>query len=156
MLDDSPIDVLFVCLHGSAKSVVATAYCRQLAAERGFRISVASAGVDPDSEVSAATIAGLTEDGLDVPISRPRRLTGALLASSWLVISFGCDLEPFGSRRPVIDWSDVPAVSDGYAEARDVIVSKVSSLLDERPVVPSAAPKARTRGLEGVGEDGPL
>src|SRR5688500_5288803 len=106
------IDVLFVCLHGSAKSVVAAAYCRRLAAERGLRIGVASAGVDPDPEVLPVTVSGLAGDGVDVPISRPQPLTGALLASSWLVVSFGCDLSTFGSERAVIDWSDVPAVSD--------------------------------------------
>ena len=131
MSEVAPIDILFVCLHGSAKSVVAAAYCRRLAAERGLRISVGSAGVEPDSEVSAATIAGLAADGLDVPISRPNSLTGALLSSSCLVISFGCDLEPFRPDRAVIDWSDVPAVSDGYVDAREVILSRVASLLDQ-------------------------
>jgi len=127
----APINVLFVCLHGSAKSVVAAAYCRRLAAERGVRVSVASAGVEPDAEISPATVAGLAADGLDLPISRPQRLTGALLASSWPVVSFGCDLQPFDLERAAIDWGDVPAVSDGYAAARDVIVSRVAGLLEE-------------------------
>ena len=131
MSEVAPIDILFVCLHGSAKSVVAAAYCRRLAAERGLRISVGSAGVEPDSEVSAPTIAGLAADGLDVPISYPNGLTGALLSPSCLVVSFGCDLEPFRPDRAVIDWSDVPAVSDGYVDAREVILSRVASLLDQ-------------------------
>ena len=139
----APIDVLFVCLHGSAKSVVAAVYCRRLAAERGFRISVASAGLEPDAEVSPATITGLAADGVDLPISRPQAVTGALLASSWLVVSFGCNLKPFGPQRAVIDWGDVPAVSDGYAEARDVIASRVASLLEE---LASGHPEPGARG----------
>ncbi len=30
--------VLFVCLHGSAKSVIAVRYCQRLAAERGVDV----------------------------------------------------------------------------------------------------------------------
>ena len=131
MSANARIDVLFVCLHGSAKSVVATAYFRRLAAERGLAFSSASAGVEPDSDVSPITLDGLTSDGMNVPISRPNRLTDALLASSCCVVSFGCDLGPFGCDRAIIDWSDVPAVSDGYPEAREVIVARVTALLDE-------------------------
>ena len=43
--------VLFVCLHGSAKSVIAERHFERLAAERRVEARVASAGVEPDASV---------------------------------------------------------------------------------------------------------
>ena len=40
--------VLFVCLHGAAKSVVGAAHFRRLAAERGLTIDAVAAGTEPD------------------------------------------------------------------------------------------------------------
>src|SRR4029453_17394056 len=45
--------VLFVCLHGAAKSVVAAAHFRRLASARGLSISAVAAGTEPDAEVAA-------------------------------------------------------------------------------------------------------
>ena len=40
--------VLFMCPHGAAKSVLASAYFRRLAKERGLNVEVDSAGTEPD------------------------------------------------------------------------------------------------------------
>jgi hypothetical protein len=48
------------------------------------------------------------------------------------VVSFGCDVTPLGGQ-PVEQW-DVPAVSDGYAAARDRIVANVERLVGELAV----------------------
>ena len=45
--------VLFVCLHGAAKSVVAAAHFRRLAAARGLAIGAVAAGTEPDAELGA-------------------------------------------------------------------------------------------------------
>src|SRR5215207_1472346 len=42
--------VLFVCLHGAAKSVVGAAHFRRLAAARGLDIDAVAAGTEPDDE----------------------------------------------------------------------------------------------------------
>ena len=39
--------VLFMCPHGAAKSVLASAYFKQLAAARGLRVRVDAAGTEP-------------------------------------------------------------------------------------------------------------
>jgi arsenate reductase (thioredoxin) len=44
--------VPFVCLHGAAKSVVAAEHLRRLAAARGVRLEVATAGIEPDDEIA--------------------------------------------------------------------------------------------------------
>ena len=52
--------VLFLCPHGAAKSVLASAYFERMAKERGLNVRVESAGTDPDPTVSPAVAAHLT------------------------------------------------------------------------------------------------
>src|SRR4030095_5910958 len=56
--------VLFVCLHGAAKSVVAAAHFRRLASARGLSISAVAAGTEPDPELARAAVKGLAAEGL--------------------------------------------------------------------------------------------
>ena len=44
-----PPTILFMCPHGAAKSVLASAYFQRLAKERGLNVHVASAGTEPDA-----------------------------------------------------------------------------------------------------------
>ena len=124
------IDVLFVCPHGAAKSVIAAEYCRRMAAERGIQLETAAAGVDPYAEIPENVVAGLASEGIDVSGRTPLRLTDAILASSCRVVAFGCDFESV-SETAVTRWDEVPAVSDGFDAAREVIASKVTALVDE-------------------------
>ena len=121
--------VLFVCLHGAAKSVVAAAHFRRLAAARGLAIDAVAAGTEPDPELAPGAVKGLAADGLPATPARPRPVTLYDLESATRVVSFGCDLPPATSQR--IDQWDVPAVSDGYATARDRIVANVERLVAE-------------------------
>ena len=121
--------VLFVCLHGAAKSVVGAAHFRRLAEARGLDVEAAAAGTEPDAELAPGAVKGLAGDGLAAAPSHPRPVTLYDLESSTRVVSFGCDITtPRGQR---IDQWDVPAVSDGYAAARDRIVANVERLVAE-------------------------
>src|SRR5215471_7949301 len=99
--------VLFVCVHGSAKSLIAMEYFNRFSAERGLASRALS-------------------DGIDVINYRPQRLTGRLVAGAEHIVSFGPGLGEFpapGGR--VEQWEDMPLVSDDYAIARDAIVARV-------------------------------
>src|SRR5262245_58589079 len=121
-----PPTVLFVCQHGSAKSVVAAHHLRALAASRGVAVECLSAGLDPDDAVPPHVVAGLSSDGLDFDGTKPRLLSRALVDRATHVVSFAC-----GVNSPKhIEWNDIPAVSDGYAAARDAIVARLQPLLD--------------------------
>jgi hypothetical protein len=74
-------------------------------------------------------VKGLAGDGLPVGPARPRPVTLYDLASATRVVSFGCDIAPTGSQR--VDRWEVPAVSDGYAAARERIVAHVERLVSE-------------------------
>jgi protein-tyrosine-phosphatase len=121
--------VLFVCLHGAAKSVIGAAHFRRLAAARGLAMDAVAAGTEPDPELAPAAVAGLAGDGLRAAPNRPRPVTLYDLDSVTRVVSFGCEIAPAKGER--VDQWNVPAVSEGYAAARDRIVARVERLVSE-------------------------
>lgn len=124
--------VLFVCLHGSAKSVIAAAHFRRLAAARGIAVEARSAGLEPDAAIPPRVVDGLLADGIDVRGLRPQAPAAADVAEAGTVVTFACELGPLatGARR-IERWDDVPAVSEDFGRARDIIVARVSRLLDD-------------------------
>ena len=124
--------VLFMCPHGAAKSVLASAYFQRLAKERGLNVRVESAGTEPDPEVSPAVAAHLRRQGYTVPVAKPRKVTTEELGAADVVISIGCDLSglpvPHGQLR---QWDEVPALSEDFAAADEAIRKRVVSLIEE-------------------------
>lgn len=121
--------VLFVCLHGAAKSVIGAAYFRRLAAARGLAVDAVAAGTEPEPALAPAAVAGLAADGMRPPLGRPRAVTLYDLDRATRVVSFGCDITPAKGQR--VDRWEVPAVSDGYGVARDWIAARVERLVEE-------------------------
>jgi protein-tyrosine-phosphatase len=119
--------VLFVCLHGAAKSVIAAAHFRRLAAVHGLAMGAVAAGTEPDPDLAPGAVKGLAGDGLAVTPARPRPVTLFDLQTASRIVSFGCDIAP----RPgqAVDQWEVPAVSDGYEAARSRIVERVGHLV---------------------------
>jgi protein-tyrosine-phosphatase len=124
--------VLFVCLHGAAKSVLAAADFRRLATERGLALTADSAGTEPDPEIAPGVVAALRAEGLDLGRERPRRVSAADTARADRVVTFGCELgEATPATVPVERWDDVPAVSENLPLARAAIRRHLDRLLDE-------------------------
>ena len=121
--------VLFVCLHGAAKSVVAAAHFRRLATARGLAVDAVAAGTEPDAELTAETVKGLAADGLSARPARPRPVTRYDVDTAVRIVSFGCDVTP-GKGQRVEQWT-APAISEGYAPARDRIATDVERLVSE-------------------------
>ena len=123
--------VVFVCLHGAAKSVIAATYLNHLSTERGLNLRATAAGIEPEPEVPPQVCEGLLREGLDVRHYHPRRVTPEELTAAWRVVSFGCDLGDVASTSLAVErWDDVPLVSDGFQPARDAIAIRVQELLD--------------------------
>jgi protein-tyrosine-phosphatase len=126
------VKVLFVCLHGSAKSLIAAEYFNRFAASRGLGARATSAGTEPDDEIPARVAQGLRADGIEVEGRRPRRPTPTDVVGAAAVVTFGCELGELASRAARIErWDDVPAVSEDFTRARDVIVARVAALLED-------------------------
>jgi len=124
-----PPRVLFVCLHGAAKSVIAAAHFRRLAEARGLAVGAVAAGTEPDPALAPGAVKGLAGEGLTAAPGRPRPVTLHDLSSATRVVSFGCHVTPASGQR--VDQWDVPAVSDGYDAARTRIVAHVEELVSE-------------------------
>jgi hypothetical protein len=122
--------VFFVCLHGSAKSLIATQHFNRLASDRKLALRAESAGLEPDASVPEPVIAGLARDGFDVREYTPRGVDPELLRNAAHVVGFGCELPIRDGLVSSDQWSDVPLVSDGFDRARDAIVAKVERLID--------------------------
>jgi arsenate reductase len=123
--------VLFLCPHGAAKSVLASAYFKQLAAERGLRVRVEAAGTEPAPVVSSAVAARLEQQGLAVPITKPRLVTAADVADADVVISIGCDTSKIPQTDKLRRWDDVPDTSADFAAADQAIHAKAQALVEE-------------------------
>jgi hypothetical protein len=74
--------VVFVCEHGTVKSVVAMAYFTQLAQERHLRLRAISRGTNPDSRVPSLVRDGLRSDGLTLGPFTPTQFSPADLSSA--------------------------------------------------------------------------
>jgi arsenate reductase (thioredoxin) len=123
--------VLFVCLHGAAKSVLAAADFERMAKERRLPIAAESAGTEPDPEIAPPVLAALKAEGVDMSGRKPRLVTREMAAGATRVVAFGCGLGAAGPDGGKIEqWEDVPAVSDGLPAARAVIRAHLERLLD--------------------------
>ncbi len=122
--------VLFVCRHGSAKSVLAAADFGTLAAERGLEIEAVAAGLEPDAQITPALIEALPSHGLSRVT--PRAVTAADLASASRVITFNLAPDELPMSSSSIErWDDVPSVSENLKAARDAIDRHIDRLIEE-------------------------
>lgn len=124
--------VLFMCPHGAAKSVLASAYFKQLAKERGLNVQVDAVGTDPDPSVSKVVAEHLQKNGYEVPVTKPRAVTAQDLNVADVVISLGCDVSRLPSTPRVLQkWDEVPAPSENFQAADDAIRRRVIALVEE-------------------------
>ncbi len=123
--------VLFVCEHGSAKSVVAAAHFNKLARERNLNVRAISRGTNPDEEMPLKITQGLETEGLTAGEPKPKMLSKDDVAGASRVVTF-CDLpEGFNQLAPVEQWNDVPPISEDYEKSRDVMLVHINQLLDD-------------------------
>jgi arsenate reductase len=123
--------VVFVCEHGAAKSVIATAYFNKLAAERGLPFRATFRGTSPQEELSVRAVDGLKADGLAIPSGKPAAISDKDVAGSTHIFAIGCTLpDQARASGKAADWSDVPD-DQGYGPMRDAIVRHVNALLDQ-------------------------
>jgi arsenate reductase (thioredoxin) len=131
-------NILFLCPHGVAKSVMAAAITQQLALEVGLDLQISNAGTEPDEFIPAKVIDLLASDGLDVSAWTPRLVTQNDLERADRVISLGCDLGAFDLPASKLEsWADVPSPSENLNVCHDAIQARVKSLIAELQARPS-------------------
>lgn len=123
--------IVFVCEHGAAKSLIATAYFNKLASERGMTVRATFRGVSPQEALSVRAVEGLRADGLLIPDGKPTAIGQDDVAGASHIFAIGCALpQQAAASGKAADWTDVPD-GKGYGPMRDAIVAHVRTLLDE-------------------------
>ncbi|HEY5808132.1 MAG TPA: hypothetical protein VIT67_09210 [Povalibacter sp.] len=129
--------VLFVCEHGSVKSLMAATFFDQAAQRRGISIQGVSRGMTPDEHVPTRIIDDLKLDGVDVAAFKPTRVDQSDARAAIRVIAIGVDPSALAvAGKSVEAWTDIPD-SSNYPAARAALIRHIETLLDE--LQPAAA-----------------
>ena len=122
--------VAFVCLHGSAKSLIAAEYFNRLVREKSLALTATTSGPEPDAEVPSNVVEGMRARGIDVHSYRPALIAAERLKDADLIVSFACDAgRRLAPGKPEERWDDCPAVSDDFDVAWDFITGRVEQLV---------------------------
>jgi protein-tyrosine-phosphatase len=123
--------VAFVCLHGSAKSLIAAEYFNRLAREKSLPVRATASGSEPDAEVPAHVVEGMKTRGIDVQAYRPTLTAAAQLDDADLIVSFASDAgRRLAPGKPEERWDECPAVIDSFDIAWDFIAKRVDALVE--------------------------
>ncbi len=96
--------IVFVCEHGAAKSVIATAYFNKMAKERNLDYEAICRGTFPDSTVSQSAKVGLTRDELFDDSVTPIKLTISDTTNTEMIILFTKLPADFNTSIKTEDW----------------------------------------------------
>jgi protein-tyrosine-phosphatase len=131
-LADTKPTVVFVCEHGSAKSVIAASEFERMATKEGLAVNILARGTNPDADIPALVRNGLKADGYDAGSMKPTKVSEKDLKGATKIVSFGPDLKPLLADGAVVsDWSATPSVSEDYRAARDYIRQQLEILLKD-------------------------
>ena len=122
--------VAFVCLHGSAKSLIAAERFNRLATANGLPFRATTSGPEPDAEVPGNVVAGFKSHGIDVSGTKPTLIAANQLTDADLIVSFACDAgRRLAPGKPEVRWDDCPTVADDFDVAWGFITGRVEELL---------------------------
>lgn len=125
-------NVLFLCPHAAAKSVLAMTYFGDLAGKAGLDVTASNAGTEPDPILNPAVGEYLLKEGFDLTGFVPGLLTDEDLNLADMVVSIGCiEADQAPPSAEFRDWSDVPMLSDDFQMSRDKIYQHVTALVQE-------------------------
>lgn len=123
--------MLFVCEHGTVRSLLAKILFEQYAKEVGLNMLAVSRGTSIDSVIPTFMVQGLKADHVALGSWRPQMLGPSDLASASYVVSFDVPLAVTATANvPRAQWDALPQVSQNYALGRDAIKMRVHELVD--------------------------
>lgn len=120
--------VLFICEHGSAKSVVAAAHFNRIAEKDGLPVTAICRGTNPDEVIPEKINKLLQGDGFPSHNGKPVRLTSTDLETADYVVAFSPVPSTFGDTQKVESWS-IPSFEAGYPTARDSIIHNIERMI---------------------------
>jgi arsenate reductase len=120
-------EILFLCQHGGAKSVIAASHFNRLATESGLPfVAAAAAAEDPYDAVPTPVADHLQREGFDVRDLEPHHVAPAEIERAAKIITIGCDVAGAHER-----WDDVPAASEDLEGSVAAIDRHVEALAEE-------------------------
>ena len=128
-VESRPREVVFVCEHGAALSVVSAAYFSKLAKEQHLNYHAVARGVTPQENVSAQATTGLKQDALAPELERPLGLSQDDLNEAARFVTFFPLPEKYSTKAPVESWGDVTWGPGSYEKSRDGILKHMHELL---------------------------
>jgi protein-tyrosine-phosphatase len=128
----TPSTIVFVCEHGSGKSVIAAAHFNRLASEKGLPYRAVSRGTKPEEAVSDAVKSGLAKEGMDVDGWTPKAISDEDIRRASRVVSIATDLPEAkpSVKNKLLEWNDVPPLSENYEASRAALVQRVGKLVE--------------------------
>jgi hypothetical protein len=122
--------IVFVCEHGSAKSVIAAAYFNKLAKEKNIRWEAVSRGNNPDKGLPEKTKKLLASDKLLDVTFVPQKISQLDIDEAEQVIIFNDLPGDINGKNKVGYWLGIQSVNDDFQKLRDDIVEKINPLID--------------------------
>jgi arsenate reductase len=123
--------VVFVCEHGSVKSLIAASYFNRSAQARGLPYRAVARGTAPEPHVPRSVQKGLRAIEVDASSYVPKLFQASDVEGASLVVSFDQDIARIvGKRVRHLKWDNLPAVLADYARGRDSIVEHVDALIE--------------------------
>ena len=137
MVTETPLEVLFVCVHNAGRSQMAAAL---LTRRSDGRVNVRSAGSEPAEIVNPDVVEAMAELGVDLAGAFPKPLTDEVVRAADVVITMGCgDACNIYPGKRYEDWLvDDPAGATSLGEVRrirDDIDARIRLLLAELDVL---------------------
>jgi arsenate reductase (thioredoxin) len=124
--------VIFACVHNAGRSQMAAAFFTALADPA--RAAAVSAGTRPGDRVHPEVVEVMRERGIDLSAQQPQRLTDALAAGAFLIVTMGCGDEcPYVAGVKRDDWPlDDPKGQplEEVRRIRDEVHDRVAALVD--------------------------
>jgi len=125
-------EILFLCQHGGAKSVVAASHFNRLAAERGLPFVATAAAAEDAYDAVPTPVAGyLQREGFDVRGLEPHHVAPEEIERAARIITIGCNLS--GESGTVVSdrWDEVPAASEDLEGSVAAIRRHVKALAED-------------------------
>ena len=125
-----PAVLLFVCQYGTAKSAIARELFRRRVRQRHLAIEAFSRGLTIEDHMTPDLRARLAADGINTELEMPQVLQPRDWQRASVVVAFN-PLPMEVPRAKVRDWTDLPSITDDYANTRAILDRRLEALIDE-------------------------
>ena len=122
--------VLFVCQYGTAKSAISRELFRRRIRQRHLAIEAFSRGLTIEDHLTPDLRQRLAADGIDPEVEHAQLLQPRDWQRATVVVAFN-PLPLDVPRAKVRDWTDLPSITDDYANTRAMIDRRLEALIDE-------------------------